>query len=73
MGTDLNIPRSTRLSGTVLLVFLLVVVIGGANAVAIRFAVAELPPFWGAALRFGGGAVALWCYAVIRKIPLRNC
>ena len=50
--------------------FLLAVGLGGGNAIAIRFTVAELPPFWGAALRFGGAAVLLWVVAAFRKSPL---
>jgi drug/metabolite transporter (DMT)-like permease len=54
----------------VLLVFILAIVVGGGNAVAIRFTVKELPPLWGAALRFGGAAMLLWAIALIRRSPL---
>jgi len=61
-------------SKTVLIAFILAIMLGGGNAVAIRFAVRELAPFWGAALRFGGGAIILWFVAAIRrsKLPPRS-
>jgi drug/metabolite transporter (DMT)-like permease len=55
---------------TVLLVFFLAIVVGGGNAVAIRFGVRELPPLWSAALRFGGAAILLWVIALLRRSPL---
>ena len=36
-----------------LVAFAALVIIGGGNAVAVRFSNGELPPFWGAAARFG--------------------
>lgn len=62
--------RSLSPDRTVLLVFLLAIVLGGGNAVAIRFAVQELPPLWAAALRFGGAAILLWVIALTRRSPL---
>jgi drug/metabolite transporter (DMT)-like permease len=55
----------TRPTNAVLAAFVLVVLIGGSNFVAVRFSNRELPPFWGAGLRFAiaGGllvAVARW-------------
>jgi drug/metabolite transporter (DMT)-like permease len=48
-----------------------VVVLGGANAVAVKQTVGELTPFWGAALRFlAAGAVMLFLVvSTRRKIP----
>ncbi|UCG24924.1 MAG: EamA family transporter [Chloroflexota bacterium] len=46
----------------VLLAFALGVLLGGSNAVATRFTVEEMDPFWGAALRF---AAATTIFAVI--------
>jgi drug/metabolite transporter (DMT)-like permease len=37
--------------------FIVLVVLGGGNFVAVRFSNAELPPNWGAALRFGLAAI----------------
>jgi len=52
MGRRQNPGRAALLGGGVLFSFLLATLLGGANAVAVRFTVAEPPPFWGAALRF---------------------
>ena len=49
--------------------FAIVVLLNGLNAVAIRFTVAELPPFWGGALRFGVAALFFWAAAFWRREP----
>ncbi len=49
-------PRS---DGVVMAAFLVLVVIGGANFVAVRFSNAELDPFWGAGFRFVISAAVL--------------
>jgi drug/metabolite transporter (DMT)-like permease len=56
---------------TTLIAFLFVVIIGGSNAVAVRFSNLELPPFWGAALRFSAAALVFWIivFAFRIKIP----
>ena len=48
--------------------FVLIVVLGGSNAVAIRFSNAELPPFWGAAIRFIPAAFFYWIVVFARRI-----
>jgi drug/metabolite transporter (DMT)-like permease len=60
----------SRPSVTVLAVFVLVVLIGGTNFVAVRFSNRELPPFWGAGLRFAIAGALLVVFAVWRRIPL---
>ena len=50
--------------------FLIIVVIGGSNAVAVRFSNVELPPFWGAALRFGAAAVLFWAAVLLKRIAV---
>lgn len=55
-----------------LIVFILVVIIGGSNAVAVRFSNAALPPFWGAALRFAIAALIFWVIVLARRSPLPN-
>lgn len=55
---------------TTLGVFAAVVVFGGLNAVAVRFSNHELPPFWGAALRFIAGAAILFAIVFARRIRL---
>jgi hypothetical protein len=41
-----------RVDRVTLVAFFAVVILGGSNAVAVRFSNFELPPFWGATLRF---------------------
>src|SRR5438552_4042379 len=59
-----------RPSGVVLAVFAAVVLIGGTNFVAVRFSNRELPPFWGAGLRFAIAGVLLVGFAAWRRIRL---
>ena len=47
--------------------FIVAVLVGGVNAVAVRFTVAELPPFWGATLRFGLAAALFWFASLARR------
>jgi drug/metabolite transporter (DMT)-like permease len=53
-----------------LFVFIFVVIIGGSNAVAVRFSNLELPPFWGAAMRFSAAAVIFWLIVLTFKIKI---
>lgn len=53
-----------------LLVFLLLVVQGGSNAVAVRLSNQEMAPFWGAAFRFLLAAVIFWLIVLIWRIPI---
>jgi drug/metabolite transporter (DMT)-like permease len=55
--------------GTVL-AFVALILVGGVNAVAVRGSNAELPPFWGAALRLFGAGVIFWLIVVARRIPV---
>lgn len=50
--------------------FLLFVVVAGMNFVAVRFSNFELPPFWGAALRFGAAGLLFGWVVVLRRIRL---
>lgn len=49
--------------------FLAAVVLGGGNFVAVRFSNSELPPFWGAGLRFGLAAALFVVIAGARRLP----
>ena len=49
-------------------IFLLVVVIGGGNFVAVRVSNTELPPFWGAGLRFGIAAILFMATALLLRL-----
>jgi len=52
-----HMDETTRVEASTTYAFLAVVLIGGANFVAVRFSNQELDPFWGAGLRFGLAAV----------------
>src|SRR5438132_8690094 len=60
----------SRPSRTVLLAFIAVVLIGGSNFVAVRFSNRELPPFFGAGLRFAIAAVLLFAIARVQRVTL---
>ena len=47
-----------------------IVLIGGLNAVAIKFSNVELEPFWGASLRFGLAALVLGAVVAYRRLSL---
>lgn len=49
--------------------FLAIIVLGGSNAVAIKIGNGELPPFWGATMRFGLATVLLGAIALVARPP----
>jgi drug/metabolite transporter (DMT)-like permease len=55
---------------TTLIAFVFVVIIGGSNAVAVRFSNLSLPPFWGAALRFSAAAMIFWLIVIVLHIEI---
>jgi drug/metabolite transporter (DMT)-like permease len=57
-----------RINLSTLFAFAIVVIIGGSNAVAVRFSNLELPPFWGAAMRFGAAAAIFWIIILVLRI-----
>jgi drug/metabolite transporter (DMT)-like permease len=46
------------------------VLLAGGNAVAVRFSNSELPPFWGAAMRFAAAALVFWIVVAMRRLSL---
>ena len=50
--------------------FIVLVLIGGSNAVAVRFSNLALPPFWGAAFRFFLAALLFWAVVFLKRIPV---
>lgn len=65
-----RMSNSKQLDWQTSLAFFIVVILGGSNAVAVRFSNLELPPFWGAAFRFGSAALIFWLIVLVRKIAL---
>ena len=61
---------STTPERLTLLAAAIVIVLGGGNAIGIRFLVRELEPFWGAALRFGAAAAIFLIYVAVRRLQL---
>ncbi len=57
-------------SRTTIIAFVFLVLIGGSNAVAVRFSNLELPPFWGATIRFAAAALILWIIVFARRIEV---
>ena len=62
--------ESVRSRWTMWLAFVMVVILGGSNAVAIRFSNLELPPFWSAAIRFAAAAVVFWAIVLLRRVEV---
>jgi drug/metabolite transporter (DMT)-like permease len=65
--TPVRAPASTN--GFVLAAFVAMVLLGGANFVAVRFSNAELAPFWGAGSRFAISAVILAVIGLVLRVP----
>ena len=64
------VPRpAARLDRLTLLAFALVVLFFGANWIGMRFSNRELPPLWGATLRFIGCALIVHAIVLARGIP----
>src|SRR5688572_20088800 len=53
-----------------LLAFVVSTVLAGNNAIAVRFSNQELPPFFGAGLRFGAAALILFGVVAALRLPL---
>lgn len=62
--------KSTHTDRITLAAFIAIVLLGGLNGVGIRFVVHELPPFWGATLRFFPAALLLLLLSFIFRLRL---
>ena len=56
--------------GRTLLLFVLAVVLGGSNFLAVRLSNLELPPFWGAGLRFALASIGFLGLVRALRLPL---
>jgi drug/metabolite transporter (DMT)-like permease len=54
----------------VVVAFLLIILFTGFNAIAVKFSEAEMPPFFGAAIRFGVAAILLILIMLLFRLPL---
>jgi drug/metabolite transporter (DMT)-like permease len=59
---------ASRAGQLTLISFIVVVLLGGSNFVAVRFSNQELDPFWGAGLRFSLAAALFVLFVVLRRL-----
>jgi drug/metabolite transporter (DMT)-like permease len=62
-------PQSKPVGNITLIAFLVTAFVGGFNIIGVHFSNEELPPFWGAAIRFGLAGGLFIIYALVRGIP----
>lgn len=62
--------KATRTNQMLWAAFIVSTLIGGLNALGVRYTVVELPPFWGATLRLVPSALILLGLVFILKLPL---
>lgn len=55
---------------TTLAAFIVMVILAGAAAVALRITYNEMPPFWTGAARFGFAALIFWALMLVRRVPV---
>jgi len=67
---QLMIMKVQKIISLPTLAFATIVVLLGVNFVAVRFSNAELPPFWGAALRFTIASFILFMVVLLKRLPL---
>jgi drug/metabolite transporter (DMT)-like permease len=60
----------TRPERLTLIAFAISTLLGGNNAIAVRFSNVELPPFFGAGVRFAAAALLLFVIVLVRRLPL---
>ena len=53
-----------------LIAFVISTILGGGNAIAVRFSNVELPPFFGAGIRFLAASLLLFLFVFYRRLPL---
>jgi drug/metabolite transporter (DMT)-like permease len=53
-----------------LIAFIVSIILGGNNAIAVRFSNVELPPSFGAGVRFAAAALILFMVVIIMRLPL---
>ena len=53
-----------------LVAFVISTIMGGGNAIAVRFSNVEIPPFFGAGIRFLAASLLLFLFVFYRRLPL---
>ena len=69
-NSDATPTGAGQFDTSTVLAFVTMVVIGGSNAVAVRFSNQGLPPFWGAAARFLLAAAIFWAILLVTRAAL---
>jgi drug/metabolite transporter (DMT)-like permease len=62
------VNTNSRVPSLVYAAFLVGILIGGTNFVAVRFSNRELPPFWGSSIRFFAAGALLAAFALTRRL-----
>lgn len=62
--------KKNRPEQLTLIAFIVSTILGGNNAIAVRFSNVELPPFFGAAIRFAAAALILFLVVLALRLPL---
>jgi drug/metabolite transporter (DMT)-like permease len=62
--------ESQRPNRLIMIAFIIATILGGQNAIAVRFSNAELPPFFGAAARFAIASMLLFVIVLVMRLPL---
>ncbi|MCU0483707.1 MAG: EamA family transporter [Chloroflexi bacterium] len=68
MSTDLS--RAARPDRLTMVAFATSILLAGGSAIGVKLTVAELPPFWGATLRFASAGLLLLAVVAVRRTPL---
>jgi len=61
---------NTKPERLTIIAFVISTVMGGGNAIAVRFSNVELSPFFGAAIRFIAASLLLFLFVFYRRLPL---
>jgi len=62
--------EESKQNNLTLAAFVVITIFGGLNAIGVRYTVQELPPFWGATLRFSVAAILLFIIGAAMHLPL---
>ena len=64
--------QSNRPERLTLIAFIISTILGGNNAIAVRFSNVELPPFFGAGIRFAAASQVLFLIVLLLRLPFPN-
>ncbi len=67
---EVKIMKAQLINRLPLIAYVFMVLLTGLNPIAVRYTVLELPPFWGATLRFVPAALLLFILAAFLRLPM---